>query len=97
MITLIRPRGFCSGVKRAIETVEKALEKFGSPVYLNHPIVHNSHVIKRLEEKGAIFVKDIKEIPEGAVVIFSAHGTSPQIRKEIKANTVIDATVPSPI
>ncbi len=95
-IYLARPRGFCAGVDRAIRTVELALKKFGKPVYVKHAIVHNRHVVKELESKGAIFVEDPNEIPEGAVVIFSAHGSPPEHyeiarRRKFK---LIDATCP---
>jgi 4-hydroxy-3-methylbut-2-enyl diphosphate reductase len=90
------PRGFCAGVVRAIDIVELALEKFGAPVYVKHEIVHNPHVVRSLEEKGAITVEDVDEIPEGANVVFSAHGSPPEdfakaIQRRLK---VIDATCP---
>lgn len=95
-IILINPRGFCAGVRRAIKTVEKALEKYGAPVYLNHPIVHNDYVVSELEKKGAKFVKSINDIPENSVIIFSAHGVSPKIREQAVGRNlkIIDATCP---
>ena len=95
-ISLAEPRGFCAGVDRAIMIVEKALEKYGSPIYVRHEVVHNEYVIKDLREKGAIFVEDMEAIPKGSHVIYSAHGVSKLIRK--KANDFnlipIDATCP---
>ncbi len=93
---LLRPRGFCAGVKRAIQTVEKALEHFGAPVYVKHQIVHNRHVVEELEKKGAIFIEDLKEVPKGSKIIYSAHGVSPQVRDEAKVRGLqeIDATCP---
>ncbi len=76
------PRGFCAGVVRAIDTVELALERFGKPIYVRHPIVHNTHVVKNLEKKGAIFVESLECIPKGSRVIFSAHGSPPALRGE---------------
>ncbi len=73
-ILLANPRGFCAGVERAIEIVEQALIKFGRPVYVRHEIVHNRYVVEGLEAKGAVFVEDLDEVPEGVPVIFSAHG-----------------------
>ena len=95
-VVLAQPRGFCAGVERAIEIVERALEKFGPPIYVRHEIVHNRHVVERLRAKGAHFVDEIDEIPTGAVTIFSAHGVSPQVRKKAAAKhlQVIDATCP---
>lgn len=95
-ISLAEPRGFCAGVDRAIMIVEKALEKYGSPIYVRHEVVHNEYVIKDLREKGAIFVDDMEAIPKGSHVIYSAHGVSKLVRK--KANDFnlipIDATCP---
>jgi 4-hydroxy-3-methylbut-2-enyl diphosphate reductase len=95
-IYLIKPRGFCAGVKRAVLTVEKALEKFGTPIYTRHQIVHNNYVVKSLEEKGVIFVEEISEIPKNNVVVFSAHGIPPKVMQEAKEKNliVIDATCP---
>lgn len=91
---LIKPRGFCAGVVRAIRTVEKALFLFGPPIYVHHEIVHNRHVVDQLKKKGAVFVEDIEEVPSFAKVIYSAHGVSPWVRKisEEKNHHVIDAT-----
>jgi len=95
-IVLASPRGFCAGVERAILIVERALEKFGSPIYVRHEIVHNKYVVDTLKEKGAIFVEEISEIPEGARTIFSAHGVSDMVEEEAKNRQlpVIDATCP---
>lgn len=95
-ISLANPRGFCAGVERAITIVEKALEKFGSPVYVRHEVVHNKFVIENLKKKGAIFVENINEIPKGSHVIFSAHGVSKLIKYEAEDHQLkqIDATCP---
>lgn len=95
-IVLARPRGFCAGVKRAIKIVESAIEKYSPPVYVLHEIVHNTHVIKSLAEKGAVFVEELEEIPQGAVAIFSAHGVSNAVvaRASERSLKVIDATCP---
>jgi 4-hydroxy-3-methylbut-2-enyl diphosphate reductase len=93
---LAAPRGYCAGVDRAVETVERALELQGAPVYVRKQIVHNIHVVRDLETRGAIFVDDVAEIPEGATVVFSAHGVSPVVHAEAQERTlqVIDATCP---
>lgn len=95
-IILAKPRGFCAGVTRAIETVEKALIKFGAPVYVRHEIVHNKFVVESLRKKGAIFVKEVSEIPVGAITIFSAHGVSDLVEEDAisRGLDVIDATCP---
>jgi 4-hydroxy-3-methylbut-2-en-1-yl diphosphate reductase len=95
-ILLARPRGFCAGVDRAIEIVEKSLAKFGAPVYVRHEIVHNKHVLEDLKAKGAIFVKELDEVPEGAPVIFSAHGVPKRVPEEAQRRNMIyvDATCP---
>lgn len=97
-IILVRPRGFCAGVDRAIDVVETALEIFGAPVYVKHAIVHNTHVVGDLEKKGAKFIEDLDEIPKGekVILVFSAHGTPPSVKDEAKArgHRVIDATCP---
>src|SRR6056297_3027928 len=85
-IIVASPRGFCAGVVRAIETVRNTLSKYGAPVYVLHEIVHNKHVIRELEEKGAVFVVGLEDIPEGQICIFSAHGVS--ISTEEKANSL---------
>jgi 4-hydroxy-3-methylbut-2-en-1-yl diphosphate reductase len=95
-VVLAQPRGFCAGVERAIEIVERALEKYGPPIYVRHEIVHNRHVVERLRAKGARFVDEIDEVPPGAVTIFSAHGVASAIetRAEERGLPVIDATCP---
>ena len=81
-IILAQPRGFCAGVVRAIEIVERALQKYGAPVYVRHEIVHNKHVVNSLRAKGAVFVETLSEIPENAVTIFSAHGVARNVEEE---------------
>jgi 4-hydroxy-3-methylbut-2-en-1-yl diphosphate reductase len=95
-IILIRPRGFCAGVVRAIDVVKIVLDLYGAPVYVRKEIVHNRHVVEELRQAGAIFVEELSEVPEGARVIFSAHGVSPAVREEAKLRKlqVIDATCP---
>jgi 4-hydroxy-3-methylbut-2-enyl diphosphate reductase len=95
-IVLAGPRGFCAGVERAIEIVERALEVVGVPIYVRREIVHNRHVVEALREKGAVFVDELDEVPGGATVIFSAHGVSPAVRERAAARglRVIDATCP---
>ncbi len=95
-ILLAAPRGYCAGVDRAIEVVERALELHGAPVYVRKEIVHNKFVVERLTERGAIFVEEVTEIPEGELVVFSAHGISPQVRQDAEARNLrtIDATCP---
>lgn len=95
-VILAQPRGFCAGVERAIEIVEMALDKFGPPIYVRHEIVHNPHVVKRLAEKGVIFVEETDEVPPGAVTIFSAHGVAEDVEKHAvqRGLQVIDATCP---
>ena len=95
-IRLASPRGFCAGVDRAIEVVEMALERFGPPVYVRHEIVHNRHVVDGLRAKGAVFVEDPAEVPEGSLLVFSAHGVSPAVRQAAAARGLrtIDATCP---
>src|SRR5215831_13330240 len=95
-IVLAGPRGFCAGVERAIEIVERALEVVGVPIYVRREIVHNRHVVEALREKGAVFVDELDEVPEGATVIFSAHGVSPAVREAAtnRRLRVIDATCP---
>lgn len=95
-IILAQPRGFCAGVDRAIEIVEKALDLYGSPVYVRHEIVHNKYVVDDLRQKGAIFVNEVDEIPDGAITIFSAHGVSQKVEDSAKLRNlpVIDATCP---
>ena len=95
-ILLLKPRGFCAGVVRAIEIVRIALDLYGSPIYVRKEIVHNRHVVDELRDAGAIFVQELDEVPEGARIIFSAHGVSPAVRIEAKQRRlqVIDATCP---
>jgi len=95
-VLLANPRGFCAGVERAIEIVERALEKHGSPIYVRHEVVHNKHVVNDLKNKGVVFVNEISRIPKGSVVIFSAHGVSQKVRNQAKSMTPIiyDATCP---
>ena len=95
-LVLASPRGFCAGVDRAITIVEKALEMYGAPIYVQHEIVHNKHVVQLLRNEGAVFVENIDEIPEGSHAIFSAHGVSPEVRKraEKRKLQVLDATCP---
>lgn len=93
-LLLSRPRGFCAGVERAIETVEKALSLWGAPIYVKHEIVHNRYVVDGLKAKGAIFIEDLDQVPVGARLIYSAHGVSPAVREQAKARQLveIDAT-----
>lgn len=95
-ITLANPRGFCAGVDRAIEIVERTLENFGAPVYVRHEVVHNKYVVETLRNKGAVFVEELDEVPDGATVIFSAHGVSTAVRKEAARRKlrVFDAICP---
>ena len=95
-VLLAEPRGYCAGVDRAVETVERALEKHGAPVYVRHEIVHNRHVVETLAKAGAIFVDETDEVPEGAIVVYSAHGVAPTVRESSAARglQVIDATCP---
>ncbi len=95
-VILAKPRGFCAGVERAIEIVERALKKYGAPVYVRHEIVHNKYVVEDLQSKGAIFVDEVSDIPNGAITVFSAHGVSEKVEDEAKGRNlpVIDATCP---
>jgi 4-hydroxy-3-methylbut-2-enyl diphosphate reductase len=95
-VVLAQPRGFCAGVDRAIEIVERALERFGGPVYVRHEIVHNDHVVSSLRDKGAVFVESLDEVPAGAVLVFSAHGVSRAVRDQAEQRgfQVFDATCP---
>lgn len=95
-LLLAAPRGFCAGVDRAVLIVEKALEAYGAPIYVRHEIVHNTHVVESLRRKGAVFVEDETEVPEGSVVVFSAHGSPPEAFANSKRldHTLIDATCP---
>ncbi|MDC9622732.1 4-hydroxy-3-methylbut-2-enyl diphosphate reductase [Xenorhabdus sp. XENO-7] len=96
-ILLANPRGFCAGVDRAISIVERALELYGAPIYVRHEVVHNRYVVDNLRERGAIFIEDIAEVPDGAILIFSAHGVSQAIRAEARSRNLtmlFDATCP---
>ena len=95
-VLLAKPRGYCAGVDRAVVTVEKALETYGAPVYVRKEIVHNRHVVATLQDRGAIFVDETDEVPEGALVVFSAHGVSPQVHQDAEERNLrtIDATCP---
>ncbi len=95
-VLLAKPRGYCAGVDRAVETVEKALEQYGAPVYVRKQIVHNAHVVRTLEGKGAIFVDETADVPEGEIVVFSAHGVAPVVHQEARQRSLktIDATCP---
>jgi 4-hydroxy-3-methylbut-2-enyl diphosphate reductase len=95
-VLLAGPRSFCAGVDRAIEIVERALDRYGPPVYVRKQIVHNVHVVRDLEQRGAVFVDHVDDIPTGAVTVFSAHGVSPQVRGQAGARDlkIIDATCP---
>ncbi|MBA4081777.1 MAG: 4-hydroxy-3-methylbut-2-enyl diphosphate reductase, partial [Erythrobacter sp.] len=95
-LLIAAPRGFCAGVDRAIEIVEKALERYGAPVYVRHEIVHNKYVVEGLKAKGAVFVKELNEVPDDAPVVFSAHGVPKAIPAEAKRRKLlyVDATCP---
>ena len=95
-IILANPRGFCAGVDRAIEIVERALELFGAPIYVRHEVVHNRHVVEGLQARGTVFVDELGEVPDDATVIFSAHGVSRAVHEEGKRRglRVFDATCP---
>jgi 4-hydroxy-3-methylbut-2-enyl diphosphate reductase len=95
-VLLAAPRGYCAGVDRAVVTVERALDLYGAPIYVRKEIVHNKHVVARLADRGAVFVQELSEVPEGARVVFSAHGVSPAVRAdaEVRGLKTIDATCP---
>ncbi|MCP5261250.1 MAG: 4-hydroxy-3-methylbut-2-enyl diphosphate reductase [Rhodoferax sp.] len=95
-VVLAEPRGFCAGVDRAIEIVERALRKFGAPIYVRHEIVHNTYVVNDLKAKGAIFIEDLADVPPGATLVFSAHGVSRAVHEEARARgfQIFDATCP---
>ncbi|SDP86630.1 4-hydroxy-3-methylbut-2-enyl diphosphate reductase [Rhodoferax sp. OV413] len=95
-IILAEPRGFCAGVDRAIEIVERALKKFGSPIYVRHEIVHNTYVVNDLKSRGAIFIEELDDVPPGATLVFSAHGVSQAVQREAEARgfQIFDATCP---
>ena len=95
-VVLANPRSFCAGVERAIDIVDRALDRFGAPVYVRRQIVHNAHVVNELQERGAVFVTEVDEVPPGSVLVLAAHGVAPTVRAEAQARrlTVIDATCP---
>jgi 4-hydroxy-3-methylbut-2-enyl diphosphate reductase len=95
-VLLAKPRGYCAGVDRAVQAVELALERYGAPVYVRKQIVHNTHVVKTLEGRGAIFVEETDEVPEGSIIVFSAHGVAPEVYESAKDRSLrtIDATCP---
>jgi len=95
-VLLAEPRGFCAGVDRAIDIVERAIDKFGAPIYVRHEIVHNTHVVNHLKERGAIFIEDLQDVPPGATLVFSAHGVPKSVEREAQARgfQVFDATCP---
>ncbi|MEN9779900.1 MAG: hypothetical protein RL087_43 [Pseudomonadota bacterium] len=95
-IVLAEPRGFCAGVDRAIEIVERAIRKFGAPIYVRHEIVHNTYVVNDLKAKGAVFIEELADVPPGATLVFSAHGVSKAVQDEARARgfTIFDATCP---
>jgi 4-hydroxy-3-methylbut-2-enyl diphosphate reductase len=95
-VVLAEPRGFCAGVDRAIEIVERALQKFGAAIYVRHEIVHNTYVVSDLKAKGAIFIEDLADVPPGATLVFSAHGVPKSVEREAEARgfQVFDATCP---
>ena len=95
-VLLAAPRGYCAGVDRAVVTVEKALDLYGAPVYVRKQIVHNKHVVETLEKRGVIFVDEVEEVPEGATVVFSAHGVAPEVHTQAaeRGLKTIDATCP---
>src|SRR6201987_5732868 len=96
-VYLAQPRGFCAGVVRAIEIVERALQKYGPPVYVRHEIVHNKHVVESLKAKGARFVEDLSEVPPHAVTIFSAHGVAKSVEEEAAQRELPGVNAPSPV
>ena len=95
-VLLAKPRGYCAGVDRAVQAVEMALDRYGTPVYVRRQIVHNTFVVSELEKRGAIFVTELDEVPEGAVTVVSAHGIAPEVREQAASRGLraIDATCP---
>ena len=94
-ILLANPRGFCAGVERAIDIVERALKKFGPPIYVRHEVVHNKNVVEDLRSKGVIFVDELDEVPDGKKVIFSAHGVSEKVENEAKIRNLMFLMLPA--
>ena len=96
-LSLANPRGFCAGVDRAIEIVNRALDMFGSPIYVKHEVVHNKAVVDDLKERGAIFIEEISDVPDDSIIIFSAHGVSSKIEESVKSRNLkfFDATCPA--
>ena len=95
-LILATPRGFCAGVERAVDIVNKAIDVFGAPIYVKHEVVHNKHVIEDLEKKGVIFIEDVMAVPEGSIIIYSAHGVSIKVKNDAKKRNlkIFDATCP---
>ena len=95
-VVLAEPRGFCAGVDRAIDIVERALQKFGAPIYVRHEIVHNTYVVNDLKQKGAVFIEDLAAVPPGSTLVFSAHGVPKSVEREAEARgfRIFDATCP---
>jgi len=95
-VLLANPRGFCAGVERAIDIVERAIDKHGAPIYVRHEVVHNQFVVKNLKQKGAVFVDEVDQVPKGSIVVFSAHGVSQKVKKDTNSitSTIYDATCP---
>ena len=96
-IILAAPRGFCAGVNMAIQSLDLTLQEFGPPVYVYHEIVHNQYVVNEFKDKGAVFVDQVSEIPDGSTLLFSAHGVSPEIRKAAQEKTCTPSTPPCPL
>src|SRR3954471_1939135 len=96
-VLLAAPRGYCAGVDRAVQTVERALELHGAPVYVRKEIVHNKHVVEELAERGAIFVEEETEVPEGAIVVFSAHGVAPAVHENAASRGLRTIDAPCPL
>ena len=94
-VLLAKPRGYCAGVDRAVQTVEEALKLYGAPIYVRKQIVHNKHVVATLEAKGAVFVEENEEVPVGSTVIFSAHGVAPEVYEQAKAVSYTHLTLPT--
>lgn len=96
LLSLANPRGFCAGVDRAIEIVERAIEKFGAPIYVKHEVVHNKYVVDKLKSKGAVFIEDLSDVPKGETIVYSAHGVSQIVRAEaeLRKLKIFDATCP---